>query len=389
MQCPENTFLREKSCVDDCGDLFIYNKECVNKCPDSHHFVHEERRSNEFHDYKLLFCSERCPKNTFVYEKFCMRACPEISIYSFNNSCITQCPDTHRLYRNITENGQLISKTCLENCTEYFPFRYGSKCLERCGPDLYQLEEQCFDACPLEAPFILSYVDFMGYRMDTVHCVHECPYGYFYRGKHCVENCMHWEYKFNNSCLENCPSSHPVIYYNALIANMEDKLEGFSSGGRCVMDCSPFLMFNENGKCVYSCELTFNGTCVTLCPVSHSFIDNGQCVTMCRSLQVNFNGTCIDRSDCVTGIIFDAKCVNNCPSGYMWLYSNHINGQHPVEPCYKELTYYFLFVLSLLLLALCVLLCWGFFSSTFDNIMPGCFGACISWKMVSHKIAAS
>ena len=341
--CPDNTWINGTNCVLDCGNYYIFNKECVMKCPKTHAFVRRHITVRQSAFIALQFCMEKCPDKTFNFDQQCLDACPSSDIYAYNNTCVKYCPTSDMFYRNNTKDGIVVALECISECRGTHPVRYGQTCLTSCIPPLYVYQNECIEECPDNANKIFqSY--YFGYRANF--CDSVCPYGKYSINRTCVDACPSNYSVFNSSvCVDVCPEGSPYIFSNT-------EFQG-TSRNTCVADCHPYLI--HKNQCVSHCPeatvLVNNAACEDECPSSAPNICNEKKVVHCRNSSSSYNlymqkcmltcpeFTFIDNNYCVSNCegnakLFNSTCVKSCPIDYPYQFHDYLY-TYPILKCVR------------------------------------------------------
>ena len=355
--CPDNTRINGTNCVLDCGNFYIFNKECVMKCPKTHAFVRRNITVRQSAFVRLQFCLEKCPEQTFNFDQQCLDACPSSDDYVYNNTCVKECPKSHMFHSNITRDGIVIGFECLSECSGSNPVRYRNICLTSCTPPLYVYQHKCVDKCPDNATKVFQ-SNYFGSRANF--CDDACPHGLYSINHTCVGACPSNYSVFNNSvCVNVCPEESPYSYFNTI----------FHSKNSCVADCHPNYI--HKNMCVSQCPkdtvLVNNTSCENSCPSTAPVICDERTERYCRNdvwllaayPPVKYMQKCmpscpentyIDNNYCVSNCVgnkklFEKTCVKICPADYPYELNVTINQAYPymhtrilkcVESCPKR-----------------------------------------------------
>ena len=317
-------------CVEDCGENFIYDQNCVTKCPETHQLVLESvvlGHSSEF--TKLKFCSHKCPENTFKYQGFCEASCPNNALFSLDdNYCLDQCPYGYELFRNISNDNRTVSIRCMLNCSDNFPVRRGRFCIERCNQPLVQYKKECLDFCPADAKLTMKTSPFQD---AIVNCIEACPDRRYLLNDTCVSNCPDNFAVYNDSvCVSECPANAPF-----LTEYIRSTTKFYKSHTKCVADCQELYIYNKT--CVLLCPgYSLNKTCVNDCPLTSPFVcDQKQerlcknsaysqlyqtslCLKTCPANMYAYNNLCV--SYCPAALkSYNKACVEDCPQNAAYI----------------------------------------------------------------------
>ena len=374
--CPDNTWTNGTNCVLDCGNYYIFNKECVMKCPKTHAFVRRNITVRQSAFVRLQFCLEKCPEQTFDFDQQCLDACPSSDEYVYNNTCVKECPKSHMFHSNITRDGVVIGFECLSECSGRNPVRYRNICLTNCTPPLYVYQHECVDKCPDNATkFFQS--NYFGSR--AIFCDDVCPHGMYSINRTCVGACPFNYSVFNNSvCVDVCPEESPYRYFNMIFQGtwrsscVADCHPNYIHKNKCVIYCPEDTVLVNNTSCEDSCPSTapvicdekterhcrndvwnalyFQVRCMPSCP-EHTYIDNNYCVSKCVGNKRVFEKTCVKicpkdnpyelnvtidqgypykqirilkcvRSCPKYSLLNDKMCVQECPDGQYFFENN-------------------------------------------------------------------
>ena len=323
-ECPEGSLIDGVECVEDCdrmvcvvdcGQRFIHNRSCVSTCPTTHPFTTEKVHMRGIRYFKQKICSEKCPDDTFLYKGICEHACPSEAQYSFNGSCVEQCPDTHQFERNITKNGRFISRECLVNCSGQFPVRRGQNtCLAICCPPLVQYNSTCFDKCPSEADLTMDSISTKG---TTRNCIDSCPEGWHLFYNSCIPDCPLDHKVYNNSvCVRDCPDNAP---FETSYADSSPKVLHKNKSSRCVPNCEG--LYYNNNTCVDICSVYTleNKTCIESCPDSAPFVCDQKLDIRCAVNNQPYGSrrritVCLEKCPDKMFMNNNSNCVGHCPA---------------------------------------------------------------------------
>ena len=381
LNCNENDFIDENNeCVSSCTNEsmpFIYNKKCVEFCPqDKKYFVGNfENGEEDQNQYCLSDCPIDYPFYTIDKNNSCKcsRTCPNYYISNRDpninaKECVSKCEgDYQRVY--IYNN---THKECLEICPKYYIELENSD-----SESEYKYE--CFNKCPSTHPY---------HERDSYKCLKICPWNYAnFTDKTCLSNCEKNNFwikensdqdgiemklclkecsEVNNNlfstpdreCVDLCDESKFLrgnrakhicecikLYYNkdGIINCLPDsiskcgeksteypELENYAiqinGTNECVENCFGVLSLSED-----VCDLNYicppnskmgisNGKIKCECQYKYYFDANGKtkCLDENDSCPNNYNYLIPDKNQCVqdcTGynFIFDNKCLESCP----------------------------------------------------------------------------
>jgi hypothetical protein len=311
-KCIEKFYLKNNSCVVDCGNNFVLldNGMCE-KCADPNCRVCEKDTTTCISCNNPYFlqtdglctpsCVERYYNDKLDYtcrkcsDKFCLECSPhdtctkcESTMVLLNGKCREFCPAG---YVTINRNDVNICEKCTDSdcskclapgpkqCQECFSLKvFGRECVDRCPNGTYDIENKycrdcnnplckvCFDETKCDT-CINGYI-----RDDDFMCKDSCPSGTVEKGGKCVK-CL------QNGCAK-CDKTNLSV----------------------CLDCSPF--FDLNGECVETCP---TGT------YSDGF--------KCRKCRSNCD-TCLNNSSCLTCkapmVLQGDKCQAQCSPGFVY-----------------------------------------------------------------------
>ena len=321
-QCAADT----KTCLACSNDMYLFNKECLEKCP-SGYVEHDLKDNNNQITSKICIPCEAPCNNCYKKSDFCLDCIENYALLP-NNTCTDRCPLK-------TAN---VNNVCLR-CQDY-------NCLF-CGKDL--------STC---------YLCNNNYFLYNKTCYRGCPTGYFADSKtktcvKCFDNCSTCTsedkclmcsegYKlFNNICTKECP-----LYYTSVnnYSNSSYNGEVCMSCTEACLNCSSKINTssisstiinqtknNQNDFVCFNCEDNYflhEGKCHSNCPVGyyHDYKNKicSKCnVKNCAYCNVNTD-TC---SLCQNGLLLlNNNCVNSCPIGYR-IKDNYICEKCNVENC--------------------------------------------------------
>ncbi|XP_033728148.1 proprotein convertase subtilisin/kexin type 5-like [Pecten maximus] len=360
--CPDRTYIDGRTCVDRCiMGMKIYDRRCVQQCPESHKFVHQQMCistcPSNFVAYNDTSCLRRCPTNAgYTYHGLCVESCP--SGYNIlNDKCVDVCPDTHVLFQGECSTRCPTSLfafngSCIHNCPKTHPYR-GTKVVNIVN--FAYAVNACLKVCVLPKPYL--------YNMT---CRYACPSNLFAYNKTCVENCSNvsrfgYEQKcvttcptdsviYNGSCFISCPKQAPFLFNKTCQYKCPSThaLHLSRPPRHCVNTCRSNISYSDrlefNGTCVIRCPdftIYFNGTCVDKCPLSHRYNFTArrfqylfQCVNSCKDVKASsLNDRCTDHCPMFS---FNSSCLNSCPQSHRFIYYGETGGnliRHCVNEC--------------------------------------------------------
>ncbi|XP_063428424.1 proprotein convertase subtilisin/kexin type 5-like [Mytilus trossulus] len=311
--CPEYTeeISKNKSCNLNCPSSkpLLFNKTCCSSCPDEASFLFlKNSKYNE-----IYTCEEECPIDTVVDYDRCVNFCPK-GKHLFNNTCITECPLTHKyLYpksfvKADEKKSDRAEFSCVNVCNTIDNTKHSNDpryvafdnlCRDRC-PQIakHEFNTSCLKNCPNEHPFIER-------SNRGVKCVDKCTHLHF--NWTCVFYCpAEANHVFNDVCLNSCPSEHSFMELSYSSVN-------------CVNRCK-HLEFNKT--CMQTCPLNgkfeLDGSCLAACPADNPFIESEhilRCVHKCKQKQLLYKNTCYNNCPKMT-YQFNGSCVDSCPHEY-------------------------------------------------------------------------
>ena len=216
-------------CVTSCGEKYLDNKECKEKCSFPRKYSQEEFTHGESDTQKK--CLYKCPQD-YPFVKIegdgdaslskCFGTCDHYinrtSSYE-SYECRESCEEPYNYY-DIDTNGRFV---CRESCSgKYYKDDKDDegkyKCEDECPEDKYQKinSNECVEALDCNTPA----VDY-----ENKKCVYGCSNEQFWSLgkdgiKYCLKECNNrfGEYKtYGNQCIENCNKDNlvPIIISNS------------------------------------------------------------------------------------------------------------------------------------------------------------------------------
>lgn len=342
-ECPKGYFSKNKTCLpclsncsscsseyscDECVyplNLSSEKNSCIVDCPVK--TVSIGRKCETCSNNSCLTCSDNrkvcmsCPKDTYLYNGNCLKACPNGTIpdnksgncieckapckncidsvntcvdcienYVLNTDeriCLDKCPDGFSNINNICKPCQqlncLICDTSLQVCS-------------KCNDKTYILNGICYDQCPI------------GYYIDNDKC------------SKCSDNCKEC---FSNTKCRECNSEYSLFQNYCSLSCPEKYVSILGIKGRSCEECSLNCLFCEesNKKICSKCQLgayLYNNECVSSCPFGFfTNLSNGKC----EKCHVDDCGDC-SKSITVCERCKDNKyllnntCIEKCPESY-------------------------------------------------------------------------
>lgn len=264
-------------------------------------------------------CLDRCPSNTFEFNRSCLTSCPENS-FTVNSTCLVDCPTTMSTNYTKNSNGYGLY-TCVESCPKNTVF-YNKTCFDKCPGNLRNHLSTCTNTCPSTHPYTDSHT----------HCVKQCENVYVVsKDNFCEEKCPKLiNFIEENVCTETCNSRKAVYEITA-------------QGKKCYKSCPNHLLLMEGRTiCVDNCStkmLIIDGICRKLdtCP-DHKFIEHSdigrRCTNRCSDKFY------LDGSNCVNEcpkqkVIAGLECADSCPPSFPLSYKEHSYRNARVI-CYKQ-----------------------------------------------------
>lgn len=240
-------------------------------------------------------CVSVCTQGTFNEELSCVYKCSEMFPVIFNNSCIKECPDSHR-YNEVGH--------CVATCSSGISKRDGT-CISKCPEHTYFYNKTCRDVCPSEAPYSI-------HIWNTSTCVHACPAFTSVNKYKCELSCPNGlDFLWNRTCVHECPLSDPFIYV------LKRRLPCFAKPV-CLPEC-PDNTYIDGKTCVATCDaqmFVFNFTCVNKCPPTHRYIHERTCSSTCPNSTVHFNSSCLSKCPANARYLYNLDCYSVCPPSH-------------------------------------------------------------------------
>ncbi|MCP3681762.1 MAG: hypothetical protein GY861_03640 [bacterium] len=375
--CPNNQYLKDDSCVSDCGDkYYICGEQCSECRPEcatckrgtkcqtciASHFLKKVQETDDEGD-----CDSKCPDGYFANDP--ANTCDPCTVNKCKkcspvNTCL-ECKDEEGFkwlelnqckpkcsvgYYDIIEAGIKKCKKCIDNCDEC---ENGTSC-DKCKSGMYVKNGSCTNDCG------------DGFVVDTlgINCIPCTGQGC----KKCLNTdtskctrCPPGKWLHNHKCLSDCPDKtyeDPAATPQQECKPCNDAdycLQCNKPGFPCTKCQSPKLL--ENGKCIdgpncnpgyclngdlcdthnipncqicvksgsdYICnacvkdyfiqDTTIKKECKNTCPVG-KYPVNGECKPCSQYCE-----KCIDNTKCTkcnsSKVLHNDICIDSCPAGY-------------------------------------------------------------------------
>ena len=319
--CPlqyNKLIINKKKCIDDClkddENIYDYNNECYNQCP-------QETKTYE----KEKICLDSCKAEQFEYNNICYDDCPNNTyrIFMNRNICVINLPEDY--YLDIMDN---IYKKCFNTC-------------KTCGQSGNEIIHNC-NECLNGYKFIN---DSLGIPNNCyVNCVHNYYFDEYNKykctesnsctsrynklitiKKKCIDDCRNddeYIYKYNNECYKQCPDNKK-IYKEQKLCLDECYPEQFEYNNICYNDCP-----------INTCRIFINrNICITNPPENYylDIIDSiyKKCYTTCKTCKQSGNDNIHNCNECINGYKFindssgiSNNCYVNCEYNYYFDESN-------------------------------------------------------------------
>ena len=364
--CPlqyNKLIINKKKCIDDClkddENIYDYNNECYNQCP-------QETKTYE----KEKICLDSCKAEQFEYNNICYDDCPNNTyrIFMNRNICVINPPENFYLDKN--DNIYKICfntcKTCRQsgndnthNCDEcinsykfindslgipnncyksceynyYFDENNKYKCTESnsCTSrynKLITIKKKCIDDCRNDDEYIYEY---------NSECYKQCPDNkkIYEEQKLCLDECYPEQFEYNNICYDDCPNNTyrlyenrnicvinlPEDYYLDIMDNIYKKCFNTcktcgQSGNEIIHNCNECL----NGYKFINDSLGIPNNCYVNWEYNYYFEENNK-------YKCTESNSCISRYNKL--ITIKKKCIDDCRNDdeYIYEYNNE---------CYKQ-----------------------------------------------------
>ena len=313
---------KDKECVPSCGNLFEYDYNCLEKCPEGttnsenskickYEYNWYKEGDNNYH---ILPKDINCPKNYpyLIYEtRECVDNCTKTKYSSiYKDICYSSC--------EAINNFSLKKIKPSETSKYYGKASYECQCLNIWYKDENN-DINCTSSEEQECP------DKFNYKVkETNECVKSCPddYPYYFNGE-CFKSCTNNGYQLN---IKEKGDSNECVCENLWRYNKDDNNRIII----CIKDAiceSDELLINDTNECYKGTEcpnyspLKFNERCYNNCPenTKQNISNTKECI--CKNLwyeQSNGNKYCINKCPYETHpyqIDSNKKCItdNNCP----------------------------------------------------------------------------
>ena len=199
-QCPSDTkiYEQEKKCLDECNDnLFEYNNQCYNYCPEGTHRIFQTRNK----------CVNTVPENYYLdtndnIYKECYSLCKKCG--QAGNVANHNCDECINNYKFLNDPSA-INNNCYQNCDYNYYFdetnQYTCTLTESC-PSPYTklifLKHKCIDDCKKDNENKYEY---------NTNCLEQCPSDtkIYEQEKKCLDECNENQFEYNNQCYNDCP----------------------------------------------------------------------------------------------------------------------------------------------------------------------------------------
>ncbi|XP_053399904.1 proprotein convertase subtilisin/kexin type 5-like [Mercenaria mercenaria] len=291
--CPENMFILNRSCVYSCPHgMPSFNKECTDICPVDNPYLHNstiERcsTSDECNEIRyLLKCIDKCPNDTYLYNKVCMLHCPNNTFYN-GYTCVEQCPPS----KNHEQMSRLTYSTWKIQHNQWYSFRRVKnsvdifKCVSTCSSEMLKFNSKCLRSCPEDYHFVRNRTctrnkcdtRFTYRNVSGIFCTESCETFDFELNGTCVKNCPDSYFILNKSCEEKCPGSHPYSFKSICGKSCKEYSGNYALREiiTCVSEC-PNNSYVYNYICSSFCPkplFTYRNECIQTCPESSKFIN--------------------------------------------------------------------------------------------------------------------
>lgn len=244
--CLEGFYLYMGKCYAKCPvGTFEYDKECKENCPLGTYskgpFCEECNISCKECADNPTKCTD-CPDGKYLFNNECVDKCPERSVRD-GNKCLSECGANQFLYLDMCFNQcpkgtfkkGIICEVCHSSCEEC---RGSPDMCIKCTEKMHLFNSKCWDQCP---------EDYYTYKNV---CVAECPASTLINGNECVDHCPKGKYNLNRICT-NCDSSCANCENSSTLCTKCHKNKYLFSN-QCLNDC-PNQTYKYQNECVKVC----------------------------------------------------------------------------------------------------------------------------------------
>jgi hypothetical protein len=348
-----NPYLKDKSCISDCGTHYTANTsfeciECDATCKTC------DRVST-----RCTSCDTTKPDLDKLYKNSCIATCDPDTMVEISGTCFdcnelcNRCSGDPNFCIACKSNLYLHNGTCLSSCPMSVTLTIGQQCVDCASP--------C-RTCLGEVSYCTSCV--AGYSLYENKCLTKCPLEYTSINgicEKCSSECMSClgstnfcsecaidKLRYNGRCVNECPENvtvksvkeclscaSPCATCETNTSRCTSCVDGYSLNGNvCVTEC-PQNTVSLGGYCTpcniecATCEgspsnckecaadrVSYNGSCLLSCP-NQSTVQVGFTCAKCNEPCVTCENTVDTCLTCIEGrILYEGQCLENCPSGY-------------------------------------------------------------------------
>ena len=354
----------EITCVASCPNGYaIYNKSCVNSCPNSHPAIHNDvcvkncpynyvkwyshpvdidEQSLQHSNYH---CVQECLHGYMLNPETskCVYECPVNYPLVYNQTCVKDCPDdtfvNKRPFQTHTNPSEVVVSECIESCSSGEK-TFHKTCVNSACPSGFDsmkssdVNETCIFSCPSSGTdqHVICYSKCQSGKVhdlhqikDTLSCHSLCTDGKYtdlrsgsYSCTSYCKGCM-----YNKLCLNKCPSFSPFV----------------NTSRTCMESCPPNLYLNESQYNDFvNIFLKHRGDKVSSETESFHETPVFNCINYCPYFIINTSDTKI--------------CITECPEEFPYV-QDRFCVQHIPVTLLQVLLYLLTFVLYLPIMGHC------------------------------------
>ena len=315
-----------EKCTTCLGDLVLYQDKCIPKCPAG------TFQTTNVNNVKICSpCSERCLTCTSLTS---CQSCVKPLLLN-GDKCVDECP-------NGTANVNDVCRPCTDsvNCLKCSSDDLG-KCID-CKDELFLLDGTCKENCP--QGYYNNTVDKTCKKCNTscLSCTNStqctvCASGYHFKegtfdcvicplNTHVVvgDECRTCKVSYCDKCVASDDKVCDVCAGNRVLIDGECKescpVGHYQVGQFCYTCSNGCIECTDETKCNKCSELMFllDNECVEQCPSGYGYDDNKNCkkctVENCKECNGNTPDVCVKCEDDI--YLHDNTCKNDCPEGH-------------------------------------------------------------------------
>lgn len=302
--CPIDTILEKKekgnyickSCKENCsscdsslkclkckGNTFLFEGECLTKCPDNYLINYENKRcdkKDKSNIEKSLSINKVCEKGYYLIDDiYCVKQCSDGYTDKDKKCVLCEKPNECKKCSNLNLN---YCETCYDN-----HFGYDGRCYYNCPKSFFKADntcKKCSNGCEICSNENTCEKCLKGYYYKNGLCVQECGENFSidkYKAscKRCFDSqCSECSTEYENLCL-SCKKGFK-LFENHCFAQCPTNF--YDSNGVCLKCQQRCISCENRNKCI-KCDISKNkflldGNCVSECPVGfYKDFNEGKC----------------------------------------------------------------------------------------------------------------